>query len=100
MIADQCRVAGRDQVACIVLGRGADTAQVDRWLEAGSGVPGYIGFAIGRSIWWDALKAYVDGSSPRGSTTAQIGANYKRFVDVYQGRQATPAAPTPTTPTA
>ena len=26
-------------------------------------VEGFIGFAIGRSIWWDALKGFLDGSA-------------------------------------
>lgn len=81
----QCRTAGRDRVACVVLGRGADDAAVDRWLRAAAGVPGYAGFAIGRSIWWDPLKAFVDGTSDRTAAAEAIGANYRRFIDVYAG---------------
>src|ERR687887_589135 len=77
------RSGGRDGVACVVLGRGADDAKVDHWLRMGSGVPGYIGFAIGRSIWWDPLKGYVDGSVAREDATSRISANYRRFIDVY-----------------
>ncbi len=77
---------GRDGVACVVLGRGADDAAVDHWLRMGSGVPGYIGFAIGRSIWWDPLKGFVDGNLGREEAAKQIAANYRRFIDVYHGR--------------
>ena len=84
MLSAQARTGGRDGVACVVLGRGADDAAVDHWLRMGKGVPGYVGFAIGRSIWWDPLKAYVDGSSPRDEAAAKIAANYRRFVDVYE----------------
>ncbi len=85
MLAEQCRSGpGRAKVACVVLGRGADDAAVDHWLRMGSGVPGYIGFAIGRSIWWDPLKSYVDGQAPRGDAAARIAANYRRFVEVYE----------------
>ena len=85
-ISAQCRSgSGREDVACVVLGRGADDSAVDHWLRMGSGVPGYIGFAIGRTIWWDPLKSYVDGSSGRGDAAGAIGANYRRFVEVYQG---------------
>jgi len=83
-ISAQTRSAGRDRVACVVLGRGADDAAVDHWLRMGSGVPGYIGFAIGRSIWWDPLKAYVDGQSGRDEASKKIAANYRRFIDVYE----------------
>jgi 5-dehydro-2-deoxygluconokinase len=85
VLASECRTGGRDGVACVVLGRGADDAAVDHWLRTGSGVPGYIGFAIGRSIWWNPLKAFVDGSSGREEAAELIAANYKRFIDVYTG---------------
>jgi len=84
-IAAVTRADGRDGVACVVLGRGADDAKVDHWLRMGSGVPGYIGFAIGRSIWWDPLKAFVDGNVGREEAAKQIAANYRRFIDVYNG---------------
>ncbi len=81
----QCRMAGRDGVVCVVLGRGADNAAVDHWLQMGSGVPGYVGFAIGRSVWWEPLKGFVAGTTPRADAAAQIAANYRRFVKVYTG---------------
>jgi myo-inositol catabolism protein IolC len=85
VIAAQCRSGpGRGNVACVVLGRGADDAAVDHWLRTGRGVPGYVGFAIGRSIWWDPLKAYVDGNAKRDEAAAKIAANYRRFVQVYE----------------
>ncbi|MGH2580460.1 MAG: 2-deoxy-5-keto-D-gluconate 6-phosphate aldolase domain-containing protein [Actinomycetota bacterium] len=85
-IATQARMGGRDKVACVVLGRGADEAAVDHWLRTGGGVPGYIGFAIGRTIWWNPLKEFVDGTATREDAAARISANYRRFVDVYTGR--------------
>jgi myo-inositol catabolism protein IolC len=85
-IATQTRMGGRDAVACVVLGRGADEAAVDHWLRTGAGVPGYIGFAIGRTIWWNPLKEFVDGTAMREDAAARISANYRRFVDVYMGR--------------
>ena len=84
-ISAAARAGGRDGVACVVLGRGADDAKVDHWLRMGAGVPGYIGFAIGRSIWWDPLKAFVDGNAEREAAAKQIAANYRRFIDVYNG---------------
>lgn len=84
-IAAQCRSGpGRGNVACVVLGRGADDAAVEHWLRTGQGVPGYVGFAIGRSIWWDPLKAYVDGTAARDNAATDIAAKYRRFIEVYE----------------
>ena len=60
-IAQLARREGRDRVSCVVLGRGASDAKVDEWLRAGSGLDGYIGFAIGRSIFGESVKAYAAG---------------------------------------
>ncbi|CAN5555173.1 hypothetical protein BH24ACT26_BH24ACT26_18300 [soil metagenome] len=83
-IATLVRSGGRDDVVCVVLGRGADDAAVDHWLEQGAGVPGYVGFAIGRTIWWDALKGFLDGSVDRDEAAKRISENYLRFIEVYE----------------
>jgi len=83
-IVAQARAGGRDGVVCVVLGRGASTDQVDEWLRAGAPVDGYVGFAIGRSIWWDALKGFLDGGLEREKASDQIADNYLRFVSVYE----------------
>ncbi len=63
MLARQARTgAGREGVTCVLLGRGASTEKVEQWLEEAAPVEGFIGFAIGRSIWWDALKGFLDKS--------------------------------------
>jgi 5-dehydro-2-deoxygluconokinase len=84
MLVSQARSGGRDGVACVVLGRGADDAKVDHWLQQAAPVDGFVGFAIGRSIWWNPLKAYVDGKIERIAGAQQIAENYLRFVQVYE----------------
>jgi myo-inositol catabolism protein IolC len=85
-IAELVRRGGRDRVSCVVLGRGADDAKVDAWLRAGSGVPGYIGFAIGRSIFGESIKGVSKATMDRETATALIAENYARFIAVYEGR--------------
>jgi 5-dehydro-2-deoxygluconokinase len=82
-IAQTCRRDGRDGVICVVLGRGANDEKVDHWLRQGAPVDGYAGFAIGRTIWWDALKGFLDGDLEREDAAEQIAAKYLRFVRVY-----------------
>ena len=85
MLVKQARSgAGREGVVCVVLGRGADDEKVDHWLAQAAPVEGFVGFAIGRSIWWDPLKAYVEGKIERIVGARQIAANYLRFVQVYE----------------
>jgi myo-inositol catabolism protein IolC len=84
MLAAQARSGGRDGVVCVVLGRGADDAKVDHWLTQAAPVDGFVGFAIGRSIWWNPLKAYVDGKIERSAGAKQIAENYLRFIKVYE----------------
>src|SRR5918999_472796 len=83
-IADTCRRDGRDGVVCVVLGRGANDEKVEHWLRQGAPVDGYAGFAIGRTIWWDALKGFLDGSVDRAAAADRIAENYLRFVEVYK----------------
>jgi 5-dehydro-2-deoxygluconokinase len=88
MLAEQARKGdGRENVKCVLLGRGASTEKVEQWLEAASTVDGFIGFAIGRSIWWDALKSFLADDSERADAATQIADNYLHFVQVYEGQQ-------------
>jgi myo-inositol catabolism protein IolC len=79
---------GREHVVCILLGRGASEDQVDHWLRTAAPVPGFIGFAIGRSIWWDALHDFLAGSTSRAAARDQIADRYLRFRAVYEAAAA------------
>jgi myo-inositol catabolism protein IolC len=84
-LAEQTRSGtGRENVVCVLLGRGASTEQVDHWLQQAAPVHGFVGFAIGRSIWWDALKAFLSGDLERDAAAEQIADNYLRFIRVYE----------------
>ncbi|MFF3877426.1 2-deoxy-5-keto-D-gluconate 6-phosphate aldolase domain-containing protein [Streptomyces sp. NPDC001978] len=89
---DDCRrVAARCQeglnegsISCIVLGRGADLAQVRRWLANAATVPAYRGFAVGRSIWMAPLLNYVAGRADRAAAVACIGGAYLDLVAGFE----------------
>jgi myo-inositol catabolism protein IolC len=88
MLAEQARSGeGREGVTCVLLGRGASTEKVIHWLEVAAPVEGFIGFAIGRSIWWDALKGFLSKDLEREAAASQIAENYLRFVNVYEGQR-------------
>jgi 5-dehydro-2-deoxygluconokinase len=71
----------------VLLGRGASTEKVDHWLQQAAPVDGFIGFAIGRSIWWDALKGFLADELDREAAASQIADNYLRFVQVYERQE-------------
>jgi myo-inositol catabolism protein IolC len=90
-IAETTRRDGRDGVGCLVLGRGASAERVDDWLRAGAGVDGYIGFAVGRSIFADAVRDFA--ADPAGFDLQRgaenISARYRRFIAVYEEAERT-----------
>jgi myo-inositol catabolism protein IolC len=81
-VAEAARAGGRDEVSCIVLGRGGNEEKVTEWLRTGAGVPGYVGFAVGRTIWWDPLSDWLGGGDA-DEAAAAIASNYRRLIDVY-----------------
>jgi myo-inositol catabolism protein IolC len=89
MLAEQTRSGeGREGVVCVLLGRGASDEKVDHWLRQAAPVEGFVGFAIGRSIWWDALKGFLDGGLERAAAAEKIADNYLRFVKVYDDAES------------
>lgn len=83
-VRDACRRGGRSDVGVVVLGAGAPAEVVETWLRAAATVGGYRGFAVGRSIWADELRAHLAGELDEDECRARVAANYLRFVDAYQ----------------
>ena len=74
-VAEKARRAGRDGVACIILGRGASDTTLETWLRLEAGVPGFIGFAIGRTIWQQPLKEWLALKLDRAGASRIIADN-------------------------
>jgi 5-dehydro-2-deoxygluconokinase len=83
-VADAARRQGRDEVGCIVLGRGEDEAHVYTWLTTAAGVPGFIGFAVGRTTFWEPLVAWREEKITRDAAVAEIARRYGQWVDVFE----------------
>jgi 5-dehydro-2-deoxygluconokinase len=81
-IVEVARRGGRD-AQCIVLGRHASKADLDHWLEIAAPLDGYVGFAIGRSIWWDALTNLLDETIDEDAAIAQISSAYLDYANDY-----------------
>ena len=84
------RAGGRDDVGCIVLGRGADDAKVTDWLATAASVPGFLGFAVGRTSFWDPVAAFEAGTASRAEAADRIARHFLDWVRIFEG--AKPAA--------
>ncbi|HKE27661.1 MAG TPA: DUF2090 domain-containing protein [Bryobacteraceae bacterium] len=85
------RRGGRKRVGCIILGRGEDDRKVHEWLTTAAAVPGFIGFAVGRTSFWDPLVAWRAKQITREQAVSDIMHRYREFVDTFEGQRT--AAP-------
>jgi myo-inositol catabolism protein IolC len=82
-VAETARRDGRGDVGCIVLGRGEDETHVHTWLTTAAGAPGFIGFAVGRTTFWDPLIAWREQKGSREVAVVEIARRYRQWVDVF-----------------
>ncbi|MGI8401807.1 MAG: 2-deoxy-5-keto-D-gluconate 6-phosphate aldolase domain-containing protein [Gemmatimonadaceae bacterium] len=78
---------GRSGVGCIVLGRGADEQKVVAWLETAASVPGFIGFAVGRTTFWDALADFLATRTTREEAVSRIARRYQEWAAIFERAQ-------------
>jgi 5-dehydro-2-deoxygluconokinase len=80
---------GRDQVGCIILGRGENDQRVHEWLAVAASVKGFIGFAVGRTDFWEPLVGFRAKKITREAAVAEIARRYREFAGVFEkGRPA------------
>lgn len=85
-IVAAARRGGQDHIGCIILGRGEDDQKVREWLSTASTVPGFIGFAVGRTSFWDPLVAWRAKKIARAEAVNDIVRRYREFVDIFEER--------------
>ncbi len=86
-IVAAARRGGRDKVGIIILGRGEDDRKVREWLRAAASVPGFIGFAVGRTSFWDPLVAWREKKITREDAVKEIERRYREFVEIFEGKK-------------
>jgi len=86
------RQGGRDKVGCIILGRGEDDKKVREWLITAAGVPGFIGFAVGRTDFWEPLVGWLAKKTTRDAAVAEIAHRYREFVNIFESARVEPSA--------
>ena len=91
-IVAAARQGGRDKVGCIILGRGEDDTKVREWLMTAAGVTGFIGFAVGRTDFWEPLVGWLAKKSTRDAAVAEIAHRYRGFVDMFESARVESSA--------
>jgi 5-dehydro-2-deoxygluconokinase len=91
-IVAAARQGGRDKVGCIILGRGEDDEKVREWLTTAAEVPGFIGFAVGRTDFWEPLVIWRAKKTTREAAVAEIARRYREFVDIFEGARVETSA--------
>jgi glucose-6-phosphate isomerase len=83
-IVAAARRGGRNKVSCIILGRGADDKKVHEWLEIASSVPGFVGFAVGRTTFWEPVVDWRAGKLTREAAVGEVARRYREFVGIFE----------------
>jgi myo-inositol catabolism protein IolC len=92
LIVGVAQSGGRDTVGCIILGRGESDQKVKEWLTTAAGVPGFIGFAVGRTDFWQPLVDWRDNKTSREGAVDEIARRYQEFVGVFESARAKTSA--------
>jgi myo-inositol catabolism protein IolC len=82
-IVDQAVGSGLDYVGVIILGRGEDRETIKRWITNAAKTPGFVGFAIGRTVWEKSLEEVKAGRMSRSEASEEIAKNYRSFCDLW-----------------
>lgn len=82
-IVAQARSNGRSDVGIVVLGRGENREQVEEWVRVGARVSGVIGFAVGRTIFWEPLYFYKEKKLSREDAVERIAEGYGYFYNIF-----------------
>ncbi len=82
-LVGQAHANGR-KAGIVTLGRGESKEKVAEWLKVGAHINGVIGFAIGRTIFNEALEGFVAKKLTREQAVMKIAGTYKEFVELWQ----------------
>ena len=81
-VVKQAQSNGR-KAGVITLGRGESKEKVQEWLKVGAKIPGIIGFAVGRTIFWQPLADYRASKINRKEAVEKVAQNYIEFTKLW-----------------
>jgi myo-inositol catabolism protein IolC len=81
-VAAMAQRGGR-QARCLAGGRHAPYDTLKYWLQVAAPIPGWAGFAIGGSIWWDPLHAHLRHFNTAGEARRRVKNAYLDYARYY-----------------
>ncbi|WP_236602017.1 2-deoxy-5-keto-D-gluconate 6-phosphate aldolase domain-containing protein [Ktedonobacter sp. SOSP1-52] len=75
---------GGQNVGLIVLGRGASQERVIHWLQTAASVPGFIGFAVGRTSFWNAVADFEAKRLSLDAAATQIEQHFEEWNQCFE----------------
>lgn len=82
-IVNAARSRGRIDVSLVILGRGANEEKVEQWLSLGAKVRGVVGFAVGRTAFWDALEKYYKKEIGQQEVIAIVSNSFRKNCKIF-----------------
>jgi 5-dehydro-2-deoxygluconokinase len=66
------------------LGRGVAKQNIVEWLSVAGSVAGFIGFAVGRTTWWDPIAAWREGHFTAEEAATAIASRYCEWIRIFE----------------
>ncbi len=86
------RSNGRDNVGMIVLGRGAERDKVVAWLQTAASVSGFIGFAVGRTSFWNPVVDFEAKKLSADQAAEQVAKHFEEWISLFEAGRPTGGA--------
>ncbi|MBU2632276.1 DUF2090 domain-containing protein [Patescibacteria group bacterium] len=74
---------GRDNVGVVILGGGKEQELVEEWIKIAAKIKGIIGFAVGRTVFWQPLMDLKEGKINQEEAVSRIANNFIHFYDLF-----------------
>lgn len=87
MITLQAQKGTRKNVGVVILGRAENQDKVEKWIRKGSKIKGIIGFAVGRTVFWESLTAYKNGKIDKNNAIENISNNFLHFYNIFMHKK-------------
>jgi myo-inositol catabolism protein IolC len=83
----QTRKDQRNDVGIVILGRAENIDKVEKWIKSGSKIKGVIGFAVGRTVFWEPLIEYRNGKIEKEKAIEIICNNFLHFYRIFTNKE-------------